>query len=100
MIGCTIGWTWSGWDWRRSCRWCRVRGRWGVSSDGRGGKRLPEGGRTLPIGTKVDVTDRTPRITPPRGTPDTLDGRTTAPFATQKPLDQTMQDDGPTRAGD
>jgi Mrp family chromosome partitioning ATPase len=34
---------------------------------------------TLPIGTKVDVTDRTPRITP-----DSLDGRTTSPFATPK----------------
>ena len=64
-------------------------------SDGRGGKRLPEGGHTLPIGTKVDVSERTPRITPPRGTPDTLDGRTTSPFATQRP-----DDEGPTRAGD
>jgi Mrp family chromosome partitioning ATPase len=48
-------------------------------ADQRGGRRQPEGGRTLPIGTRVDVTDRTPRITP-----DSLDGRTTSPFATPK----------------
>jgi Mrp family chromosome partitioning ATPase len=60
-------------------------------SERRGG-RLPEGGRTLPIGTKVDLTERSPKITPPRGT-DTLDGRTTAPFPATKPGDEE-----PTRA--
>jgi Mrp family chromosome partitioning ATPase len=55
-------------------------------SERRGG-RLPEGGRTLPIGAKVDLTERSPKITPPRGT-DALDGRTTAPFPAAKPGDE------------
>jgi Mrp family chromosome partitioning ATPase len=42
----------------------------------RGGKRLPESGRTLPIGTTVE----------------SLDGRTTSPFATIKPDEGRMFD--------
>ncbi len=70
----------------------------------RGGGRLPEGSRTLPIGSKVS--ERSPRITPPRGSPllpslsspqspqssplssgvsASLEGRTTSPFPAQTP---------------
>jgi Mrp family chromosome partitioning ATPase len=59
--------------------------------------RLPEGSRTLPIGSKVDLTDRTPRITPPRGTPEPGDLRSTAPFPAQTPKTDPGENE-PTRA--
>jgi len=63
--------------------------------------RLPEGSRTLPIGSRVELTERTPRITPPRGTPDgsgtSGEMRTTAPFPATTPKTDPGENE-PTRA--